>query len=195
MLAIMLIAGVLTACGGGGDSEAEETVPDVPTSEPDSSVLPADTQPVRSEESQEANEPPVEATSPVTTAFESLYEELESDQEFGESLGPALADFSEVVEEMLSQDNGIEPADIVVVVSDGEIVEGDTRYEIAMGESISIEVFSSKFDREVHVHGYDLTDFAGPITPARFEFDADLAGTWEVEFEANHELIFELVVR
>ena len=210
--AIMLMLGILSACGGGGDSEAEETVPDMPStvSQPDSSALPTDSQPVPSENGQDGQEgidPPEEDTpagqdgqslkeTPETTALESHFEELAPEEQFETSLGPALEELYQVIEEELfSEEDRTDPVDISVIVSDGEIVQGETRYEVAIGESIAIEVFSSQFDHEVHVHGYDLKAFAGPITPARFEFMADLPGTWEVEFEATHDLMFELGVR
>lgn len=184
--AIMLVLGVLASCGGGGSSETEETVPDVPSTAPVSSTMPDDSQP--------AEEIPTEVPA-ETSAFEPPDLETDLAEDSGELFGEALDELNKVVVGLLSEGNGMEPADIVVVVSEGEIIQGESRYEIALGESIIIEVSSSQFDHEVHVHGYDLTAFAGPITPARFEFVADLAGTWEVEFEATHELIFELVVR
>lgn len=194
--AIMLTLGILASCGGGGSSETEETVPDVPSAAPVSSTLSDDSQPAPSEggDEQLAEEIPTEVPA-ETSAFAppDLDTDLAANSE--EVFGEALDELSKVVEDLLSEGNGMEPADIVVIVSDGEIVQGESRYEVALGESIIIEVSSSQFDHEVHVHGYDLTAFAGPITPARFEFVADLAGTWEVEFEATHELIFELAVR
>ena len=48
------------------------------------------------------------------------------------------------------------------------------------GERIRFRVRSPDAD-EIHVHGYDITKNAGPGTPARFVFRADLEGVFEVE--------------
>lgn len=193
--AIMLMLGILAACGGDGDSEAEETLPEVPSGEP---VISTDSQPGAGEIGQEGDpsgQEPVETTQPESVAPGLPDEEIDPNQEVEASLSTALKELEQVLEDVLNDESEIVPADIAVVVQDGEIIKGETRYEIAVGENIIIEVSSSQFNQEVHVHGYDLTAFAGPVTPARFEFVADLAGTWEVEFEDTHELIFELVVR
>lgn len=204
LAAIMLMLGAAAACGGDSDTATEETVPVAPTSEPDLPNSPdesapsedddqvvqpeASDQPEEAEQLEEA-EQPEETEQPETNASGPAPSSTPADP-----FGTGIGDLNQVVEELLNEESERAPADIVVAVQDGEIVRGESRYEVDLGENIIIEVSSSQFDREVHVHGYDLTAFAGPITPARFEFAADLAGTWEVEFEDTHELIFELVV-
>ena len=183
--AVVLILILLAACGGGSDSDSENPDQTTTTSSEQSEAGEAS-------DSSEDSEPtlPPEPTLPAEPTLPPEDESTGGLPNFGESLNNVL--------EAVLEENGTDsptPADISVVVQDGEIVQGETRYEVALGQNIIIEVFSSQFNQEVHVHGYDLTDFAGPISPARFEFAADLAGTWEVEFEETSELIFELVVR
>lgn len=191
--AVMLIFILLAACGGGSDPDSAIESPDQTTTTSSEQSEAGET----SESSEDLGPTlppdltlPPEPTLPAEPTLPPEDESTGGLPNFGESLNNVL--------EAVLEENGADspaPADISVIVQDGEIVQGETRYEVALGQNIVIEVFSSQFNQEVHVHGYDLTEFAGPISPARFEFAADLAGAWEVEFEATHELIFELVVR
>ena len=201
--AVILIFVLLAACGGSSDSDSANDIesPDqttTTTSSEQSDAADEQSQAAGSSEDGEASDSSEDSdltlpTGPTLPAEPALPPEDESTgglPNFGENLNNVL--------EAVLEENGADspaPADISVIVQDGEIVQGETRYEVALGQNIVIEVFSSQFNHEVHVHGYDLTDFAGPISPARFEFEANLAGTWEVEFEETSELIFELVVR
>ena len=183
--AAVLILILLAACGGGSDSGSENPDQTTTTSSEQSEAG-------ETSDSSEDSRPtlPPEPTLPAEPTLPPEDETTGGLPNFGESLNNVL--------EAVLEENGSDsppPADISVIVQDGEIVQGETRYEVALGQNIVIEVFSSQFNHEVHVHGYDLTDFAGPISPARFEFEANLAGAWEVEFEETSELIFELVVR
>lgn len=197
--AAVLLLGLLAACGGSGSEAAPTTRTPVapPTS---ATVAPPTAPPTR-----QAPPPSVSSSAPSTSPPDNTPTtdatlppvELSDPNE-----ATGLAGITESLNEVLTAMDGVEnesetlsQADIRVVVADGDLVEGESRYEISQGESIVIEVYSNQFEHEVHVHGYDLTAFAGPITPARFEFVADLAGAWEVEFEETSELIFELVVR
>ena len=196
--AVFLIFVLLAACGGGSDPAIESPDQTTTTSSEQSEAADEQSQAAGSSETGEASgssedSRPTLPPEPTLPAEPTLPPEDESTgglPNFGESLNNVL--------EAVLEENGTDspaPADISVIVQDGEIVQGETRYEVALGQNIVIEVFSSQFNQEVHVHGYDLTDFAGPISPARFEFEANLAGAWEVEFEETSELIFELVVR
>ena len=196
VLAIVLIIALLAACGSDSDSGSanDNANPDqttTSTSSEQSSAAAEQSQGTASEQTL----PPETTFAPETT----LSTDPTSSPEDGSGGGFAnLGESLNNVLEAVLEEEETEPqaqADISVIVNDGEIVEGETRYEVALGQNIIIEVFSSEFNQEVHVHGYDLTEFAGPISPARFEFVADLAGTWEVEFEETSQLIFELVVR
>lgn len=192
-VATVFLLGLLAACSGGSGPEVSTNTssPSVP-SNLETGTLQQETQP-------SVTSPPPSTLPPAntpTTGDTLPPEEVPSPDEviglagITESLNEILAELNEGE----SESEPLNEADIRVVVSEGELVEGESRYEVSQGESIVIEVYSNQFEHEVHVHGYDLTAFAGPITPARFEFVADLAGTWEVEFEDTHELIFELVV-
>ena len=104
------------------------------------------------------------------------------------------ADQQATLTSILENASKLPEPDIRIVVVDGKVVQGKSRYEVDLGEDVVIEVFSDEFEQEVHLHGYDLTAFAGPVTPARFEFTADLPSVWEAEFEATGQHIFELAV-
>ena len=104
------------------------------------------------------------------------------------------ADQQATLTSILENASELPEPDIRIVVVDDKVVQGQSRYEVSLGEDVVIEVFSDKFEQEVHLHGYDLTAYAGPMEPARFEFTADLPGVWEAEFEATGQHIFELAV-
>ena len=104
------------------------------------------------------------------------------------------ADQQATLTSILENASELPEPDIRIVVVDGKVVQGQSRYEVSLGEDVVIEVFSDKFEQEVHLHGYDLTAYAGPMGAARFEFTADLPGVWEAEFEATGQHIFELAV-
>ena len=104
------------------------------------------------------------------------------------------ADQQATLTSILENASGNPEPDIRIVVVDDKVVQGKSRYEVSLGEDVVIEVFSDKFEQEVHLHGYDLTAYAGPMGAARFEFTADLPGVWEAEFEATGQHIFELAV-
>ena len=192
----ILIFVLLAACGGGSDSDSANDIesPDQTTTTTSSEQSEAGETSESSEDLGPTLPPDLTLPSDITLPAEPTLPPEDEDPgalpNFGESLNNVL--------EAVFEENGNDspaPADISVIVQDGEILQGETRYEVDLGQNIVIEVFSSQFNHEVHVHGYDLTDFAGPISPARFEFEANLAGAWEVEFEETSELIFELVVR
>lgn len=208
--AAILLLGLLAACGGGGDDSsanvsttvaAPTTIPAAAGGDATSNTVasadgntdslatgnPDDTSVIDSE----VTLPPRDVVAPPEDLVPPDAETPGGLNQFGESLTQII----DAVREEEADGIAPTPADISVIVVEGEIIEGETRYEVALGESIVIEVSSSQFNHEVHIHGYDLTALAGPISPARFEFVADLAGTWEVEFEATSELIFELAVR
>ncbi len=196
--AAILLLGLLAACGGGGDDSSASTTVAAPTTVPTDGggVADATSSTVASTDGtsvidSEVTLPPRDVVAPPEDLVPPDAETPGGLNQFGESLNQII----DAVREEEGDNSTPTPADISVIVADGEIIEGETRYEVALGESIIIEVSSSQFNHEVHIHGYDLTALAGPITPARFEFVADLAGTWEVEFEATSELIFELAVR
>ena len=73
-----------------------------------------------------------------------------------------------------------EPAVTRVRIQGGQVVGGPKTVEVARGDAVRLVVAADAPD-EIHVHGYDITKTAGPGTPARFVFRADLEGVFEVE--------------
>ena len=73
-----------------------------------------------------------------------------------------------------------EPAVTRIRIQGGQVVGGPKTVEVARGDAVRLVVAADAPD-EIHVHGYDITKNAGPGTPARFVFRADLEGVFEVE--------------
>jgi hypothetical protein len=68
-----------------------------------------------------------------------------------------------------------------------------TELEHKEGDTVRFRVRSSE-PEEVHVHGYDLFTNVEPGQTARMEFEADITGVFEIEFEHSHTQIAELKV-
>jgi hypothetical protein len=66
--------------------------------------------------------------------------------------------------------------------------------EYEQGQTVRFRVRSSE-PEEVHVHGYDLCTEVAPGRTATMEFEADITGVFEIEFENAHEQIAELRVK
>jgi hypothetical protein len=79
-----------------------------------------------------------------------------------------------------------------ITVTDGE-VSGPERVEIEQGQDVVLVVESDAAD-EVHVHGYDLLRSVAPGEPARLEFQAEMAGRFEMELHEQELPLTELVV-
>jgi hypothetical protein len=62
------------------------------------------------------------------------------------------------------------------------------------GDTVSFSVKSEDKTQEVHVHGYDRMEDAGPGKPAKFSFKATITGRFEIEFEESATQIGELTV-
>jgi FtsP/CotA-like multicopper oxidase with cupredoxin domain len=62
----------------------------------------------------------------------------------------------------------------------GSVVGGAKDIEVARGDTVRIVVTADAAD-EIHLHGYDITENAGPGQPARFVFKADAEGAFEIE--------------
>jgi FtsP/CotA-like multicopper oxidase with cupredoxin domain len=73
-----------------------------------------------------------------------------------------------------------EPEIIRIRMRDGSVVGGVQDIEVARGDVVRIVVTSNAPD-EIHLHGYDLTRTPGPGSPARFRFQADIEGAFEIE--------------
>lgn len=86
-----------------------------------------------------------------------------------------------------------DPGAVRIVVEGGRVVEGPERHEVTQGEHVVLEISSDRVD-EVHVHSYNIYADVGPEQPATIEFDATIAGVFEVELEAAQRRILELRV-
>jgi hypothetical protein len=84
------------------------------------------------------------------------------------------------VETQAEPESPPEPAVTRVQIRGGQVVGGAKTVEVAKGDAVRLVVAADAPD-EIHVHGYDITKNAGPGTPARFVFRADLEGVFEVE--------------
>lgn len=78
-------------------------------------------------------------------------------------------------------------------VRGGEPVGGVTEIGAEKGDTVSLSV-STDAPAHVHVHGYDIVRDAAPDAPARFRFEADVEGIFEIELEDTHTQIAELRV-
>ena len=62
------------------------------------------------------------------------------------------------------------------------------------GDRIRLRVIADAAD-EVHVHGFDVEKPVGPDAPARFDIEADIEGSFEVELHGTGTQIATLEVR
>jgi FtsP/CotA-like multicopper oxidase with cupredoxin domain len=65
--------------------------------------------------------------------------------------------------------------------------------EYEQGDTVRLRIRSDVAEH-VHVHGYDLLVDVVPGRTARMQFEADITGIFEIEFENSHEQIAELRV-
>jgi hypothetical protein len=65
-------------------------------------------------------------------------------------------------------------------VRGGAAVGGVKRVQATKGDTVRIVVSSDAPD-EIHLHGYDIYENAGPGQPVRFVFRADIEGIFEIE--------------
>jgi hypothetical protein len=71
---------------------------------------------------------------------------------------------------------------------------GDTgRVRVAKGTSVEMVVTSDVAD-EVHLHGYDIEKELSPGTPVTLQFDATIAGVFEVELHKAGTVLLRLQV-
>ena len=71
---------------------------------------------------------------------------------------------------------------------------GDTgRVRVAKGTSVEMVVTSDVAD-EVHLHGYDIEKELSPGTPVTLQFDATIAGVFEVELHKVGTVLLRLQV-
>lgn len=83
----------------------------------------------------------------------------------------------------------------VIRVAGGKPVGGLEKIDVRRGETVRLEVTSKDTSEEVHVHGYDLLRDLAPGQPARFRFEADIEGIFEIELEQSATQLAELRVQ
>src|SRR5919106_5171676 len=81
-----------------------------------------------------------------------------------------------------------------ITIRDGEPVGGIQQLTVQLGEEVKVRV-ESDVAEEIHVHGYDLTADVAAGGDAEIEFDATIAGRFEIELEHSGTPIAELEVR
>ena len=72
-------------------------------------------------------------------------------------------------------------------------VERVERFELPLDGPVRVVVIADVSD-EIHLHGYDLHADVFPGAEAVIEFDATIAGVFEIELEESGVLIGELQV-
>jgi hypothetical protein len=85
------------------------------------------------------------------------------------------------------------PEVTTIRVRNGRPVGGVKELEVDKGDVVRFQV-TADVSEEVHVHGYDLFEDVRPGRPARFRFEADIDGIFEIELEGTHTHIAELRV-
>jgi non-ribosomal peptide synthetase component F len=86
------------------------------------------------------------------------------------------------------------PAFERVRVRAGKPVGGIENVTVQKGERARIEVTSTDTTDEIHLHGYDISREVKPGIPARFSFDANAEGIFEIELHGSNTQIAELTV-
>ncbi|MDQ3994025.1 MAG: hypothetical protein M3265_04450 [Actinomycetota bacterium] len=86
------------------------------------------------------------------------------------------------------------PRRIRLVIRGEQVVGGVRRIALDQGAQVVL-VVSADVSDHVHIHGYDLLAEVRPGRPARFEFEADVTGRFDIELEDRHLEIAELSVR
>lgn len=81
-----------------------------------------------------------------------------------------------------------------IVVEGGEPKGGVADLSYTKGDRVRLEV-KSDIAEHVHVHGYDLFEDVPAGGKARFSFDADIDGVFEIELEDSAVEIAQLTVR
>jgi len=72
------------------------------------------------------------------------------------------------------------PAPRRIAVVGGKAKGGVREIEVTAGEVVRLVVSSDAPD-DIHLHGYDIERAAAPGKPARFRFEADIEGAFEIE--------------
>ena len=81
-----------------------------------------------------------------------------------------------------------------VSVRAGKPVGGIEKIKARKGDRARFEVTSTDTSDEVHLHGYDISRDVKPGSRARFSFEANAEGIFEVELHGSGTQIAELTV-
>ena len=82
---------------------------------------------------------------------------------------------------------------IEVTFANGKASGSTGRVQVAKGTSVTLVVTSDVAD-EVHVHGYDIEKELTAGTPVTLQFDATVAGIFEVELHHAETVLLRLQV-
>jgi FtsP/CotA-like multicopper oxidase with cupredoxin domain len=85
------------------------------------------------------------------------------------------------------------PEATVIHLVNGQPTGGKQKISVKKGDTIRLKVTSDETG-EIHVHGFDLEQEAGPGRPASFTFKANIEGRFEVESHVGNVQIAEISV-
>jgi plastocyanin len=91
----------------------------------------------------------------------------------GTGTGPAT-------DETATPDTPAEPSVTRIAIRGGEVVGGPKTITVTKGDPVRIVVTADAHD-DMHLHGYDIEKEVEPGAPARFSFEANLEGQFEME--------------
>ena len=90
------------------------------------------------------------------------------------------ADTAPATDETATPDTPAEPAVTQIAIRGGEVVGGPKTITVTKGDQVRIVVTADAHD-DMHLHGYDIEKAVEPGKPARFDFEANLEGQFEME--------------
>ena len=73
-----------------------------------------------------------------------------------------------------------------IAIRGGEVVGGPKTVTVTKGDRVRIVVTTDAHD-DMHLHGYDIEEEVEPGKPARFSFEANLEGQFELESHVAEE--------
>jgi hypothetical protein len=79
-----------------------------------------------------------------------------------------------------------EPAVNRIQIRGGEVAGGPAQIRVKTGDTVLIMVSADAPD-DIHLHGYDIEKKVRPNHPARFRFNANLEGEFEIESHAAED--------
>ena len=86
-----------------------------------------------------------------------------------------------------------EPEPTRIRVEGGEPADGVEDIDVSKGERVEIDVTADAAD-EAHLHGYDITEELVPGKTAKFRFEADIEGVFELELHNSGGQLAKITV-